>query len=491
MPDRDVNVFKQLDVIFPDLAVGDFVITNGDSGFAQDRFFSGTIKRITGGRIEIAREDGQEGGSDEGWWLVKNKANSPIKMLILSADAGHHVPRSRIVFGDVIKVNGDLWLVMETLRNNRYAVKRFFRFDTDGTQVITEESRTAHLVFHFDEIRCYDCGETAIRAVNGNPYCETHIRAYGRMVSCASCGQTIWNGHSFNNGGDDERYCEPCYRLIREQNRVINNYSFKPEPTFISVVPEPKDLADKLFHGVENEVECPRNTEYEDEPEYDENDNPIERPPSSGTREDLAGKLKKIANKKRKWMYIKSDGSLNNGFEVVTEPATLAAHMTLPWDKICDFYKTKGFNADNTDTCGLHIHCNKNILKEEAQIKLAYFVATQRSKMERIARRPANRWALYKDADEDLTRIHRSSARYEALNWTPAHTVEFRLFKGTVDYKTLMSSLEFTQAIILFTNSVSMDILKNHKEAWKAYLKFCTERKYKFLVPFMADRGAV
>lgn len=493
MPERNFNVFKSLSEIVSELRIGDKIITNGDSGFAQDRYYSGTIKAINGNRIEIARDDNQEGGGENGEWVIKNKANSPIKTLILDPDGGRSVPRSRIQFGDVVNIMEETYVVMELLPHNRILVRRFFRHDSDNSMAIIVES-TIKFLFHFSELRCRDCDAPATRTVNGMPYCERHLAEYGRVVQCATCGQSIWHNASQANGGD-ERYCERCYREIREQNRAINNYSFKPVPQFITVVPEPKELADRLFHGVENEVELgddyPDDDDGDDDIEYDENDEPIEQPRRVQTtdRERLAQELKKLVNKKRKWIYIKSDGSLNNGFEVVTEPATVEAHLSLPWDKVCGFYHKNGIIADNTTTCGLHVHVNKSVLNEEAQIKLAYFVATQKSKMEKVARRPANNWAMYKDARTSLTQIHKSGGKYEALNWSPVNTVEFRLFKGTVNQHIMLASVEFTQACILFTSSVSMDILKEHAKAWKAFVKFCDERKYKHLRSYLVERG--
>jgi hypothetical protein len=48
-----------------------------------------------------------------------------------------------------------------------------------------------------------------------------------------------------------------------------------------------------------------------------------------------------------------------------------------------------------------------------------------------------------------------NSDRYEALNFKNSKTIEFRLFKGSLVYETIMSCLEFTYATWFFTRDAS------------------------------------
>ena len=61
---------------------------------------------------------------------------------------------------------------------------------------------------------------------------------------------------------------------------------------------------------------------------------------------------------------FKSDGSLRNGFEMVTAPCTLAYHRQqidklFDWNGWTDDDKNTYVKAWNTDTCGIHVHLNR------------------------------------------------------------------------------------------------------------------------------------
>jgi hypothetical protein len=55
-----------------------------------------------------------------------------------------------------------------------------------------------------------------------------------------------------------------------------------------------------------------------------------------------------------------------------------------------------------------------------------------------------------KDAKNGNNLQHLNADRYEALNFQNARTVEFRMFKGTLRYETMMACLEFTYATWFF-----------------------------------------
>ena len=266
--------------------------------------------------------------------------------------------------------------------------------------------------------------------------------------------------------------CESCYNEIKEQRKVIHNYSYKPEPIFI--IGKTKDcggLKDKIFTGIEQEVECGENS-----------------------TQDIGASLVNKFTKKNKWFYLKSDGSLSNGFELVTHPANLHGHYDLPWHDVNKFYTDHNVKSDSTTTCGLHIHTNKDIMDDNHQKKLAYFINSQRDNMEHIARRAASRWAKFKRANHPIESIHKSSGeKYEALNWLPPQTVEFRLFKGTINSNIVLASIEFVHSAIMFTQSVdNINILKNTTEAWKRYIDYVSgDKDYKYLLNYLQERGLV
>jgi len=53
-----------------------------------------------------------------------------------------------------------------------------------------------------------------------------------------------------------------------------------------------------------------------------------------------------------------------------------------------------------------------------------------------------------------------SGTRYQAVNFENRNTVEFRLFRGTLNYTTFMATLEIVDALVHWANQLSIsDIL--------------------------------
>lgn len=80
--------------------------------------------------------------------------------------------------------------------------------------------------------------------------------------------------------------------------------------------------------------------------------------------------------------------------------------------------------------------------------------------------------------------------RYEALNFKNEKTVEFRLFKGSLKYETIMACLEFTYATWFFCRDASTKNLTTDQ-----FLKFIcanqNRKDTKFLRSFLKSKGFV
>lgn len=78
-----------------------------------------------------------------------------------------------------------------------------------------------------------------------------------------------------------------------------------------------------------------------------------------GKDDDNASKLKEIANARHDHIYIKSDGSIDDGFEIVSHPMTLDYHQhDMDWEAVLHEAIKMGYRSHQTSTCGLHIHVN-------------------------------------------------------------------------------------------------------------------------------------
>jgi hypothetical protein len=199
---------------------------------------------------------------------------------------------------------------------------------------------------------------------------------------------------------------------------------------------------------------------------------------------------------------MEEDGSLDNGFEMVTAYTGLDVHKNqLQYFK----QKSRGLKSHDTSTCGLHVHVCKANMTTLHGAKLVLFInAPENSSLVKsIARRDASGYAKFQNKKEDKhwlkDSVHSSkdkadqlrrlnSDRYEALNFRNDKTVEFRLFKGTLKYETMVSCLEFAFACWHFTAQASTNELTTSK-----FLEFiCAPENRKdtrFLRAYFKEKG--
>lgn len=176
-------------------------------------------------------------------------------------------------------------------------------------------------------------------------------------------------------------------------------------------------------------------------------------------------------NKKETYIYGMHDGSLSLGFEIATMPATLLFHKTLPYKEMFDYLISQGYRAHDTQTCGLHVHINRNffgesILDQQLCISgLTYLVETYWNEIVTISRRDSNRYSSRFNKKKEDTILNMFSkvtngSKYSAINLQHNNTIELRMFKGTLNYNTFINTLEFVHIlanIVKNTNIYNID----------------------------------
>ena len=181
-----------------------------------------------------------------------------------------------------------------------------------------------------------------------------------------------------------------------------------------------------------------------------------------GKDDDNALRLKDIANVSAENIYIKSDGSIDDGFEIVSHPMTLDYHMnTIDWESLMHEAIRMGYRSHKTSTCGLHVHINRNAFganqeEQEAVIeKVLYFVEKNWNELFRFSRRTEynmNRWSARhgyeKTGKEIMKKAKGDCNRYVAVNLRNYNTIEFRMFRGTLKYNTFIAILQMVNRIV-------------------------------------------
>lgn len=299
------------------------------------------------------------------------------------------------------------------------------------------------------EMWCESCAD------NNASYCDdcneyhTGGSFYVQDSNSSLCENCIGNAN----------YCEDCDEYYingcdeHDDTRVIHDYSYRPDPIFQSV-----DKEERLFFGIEIEVEAGRNR--------------TESAQYASRLEDLS------------LAYLKSDGSLDCGFEIVTHPMS---H---------DFYKQEAYELWNTletlrsrqdikvsawdaRTAGLHIHISRTGFNGGAHMhRFLRLVYDNQTLYEKLAGRSSSRWAKFDDAetgaydgvrDEDGNRVWTSrrnlkrklespqnSDRYSAINTQNHATLEMRIFRSSVNSNTVKAFLDLAHASVEYTRTLSV-----------------------------------
>ncbi len=197
-------------------------------------------------------------------------------------------------------------------------------------------------------------------------------------------------------------------------------------------------------------------------------------------------------SKEETLFYLKEDGSLNNGFEIVTHPCSLNFfEEDFPFKEVLKRCKNYGFKSHDAGTCGLHIHINKSFLTYTQAVRLGVFIHTQPEVMSKFSRRVST-YCKYKELQigegiKDYAR--RNEDRCEALNWQNRKTIEFRMFRGTLKEDTILATLQFVHALCHFLKTVTTPRVVNG-EAWRLFCSYVikNEKTYKTLIEYLKER---
>lgn len=160
-------------------------------------------------------------------------------------------------------------------------------------------------------------------------------------------------------------------------------------------------------------------------------------------------------NREPHW-FTKSDGSLSNGVEIVSDPMTWEEwQKQRPDVEAMLRAASKRFTSYNNETCGMHIHLSRTALDggyhyarmvqlvnpDNLPFILAY---TGRRKS------ALNQWARLPDKNDTLSSSQ--DTRYMAINKT-TNTLEFRLFRGTLHAGSFYKNLLFVVGLTEYTRN--------------------------------------
>lgn len=290
-------------------------------------------------------------------------------------------------------------------------------------------------------------------------------------VACHVCGLLVHTSAACYDEEDedgDAPYCAHCYQ--EQVGDALHSYSYKPAPIFYGSGP--------LYLGVELEVD------------------------GAGQSASHARTALNVMNRRAEYAYMKTDGSLDDGLELVTHPCSLEEHMAnVPWKDTMAVLRDMHYNSHNAGTCGLHVHVNRTALGEHSAAqdetigKILYIFERFWQEVLRFSRRTEsqmNHWAArygYKNSAKEIldhAKYDSGNGRYACVNLTNHDTIEFRAFRGTLKYNTLIATLQFVDRICGVALSLPESEIKNL--GWPAFVLLLTDETTPELIQYLKER---
>jgi hypothetical protein len=253
-------------------------------------------------------------------------------------------------------------------------------------------------------------------------------------------------------------YCEPCDSYYYEgctynhdeedDTRLIHDYSYRPDPIFHSG----EDEQTRLYFGIEIETEV-RGGNYPD-------------------RTNAAEYAQLLEDKQL--AYLKSDGSLECGFEIVTHPMSHHYFMKendLMWEVISKLKQDYNMISWGTKTCGLHVHISRNGFSGGShQHRFLQLVYGNKDFYEVLAGRSSSHWAKFDDVVDHETgkksfknKFDRhGSDRYSAVNTNNRNTLEMRIFRGSLNPRFIKSAIDLAHASVEYTRVMSVQQVRDN-----------------------------
>lgn len=304
------------------------------------------------------------------------------------------------------------------------------------------------------KINCCICGQYTDK---------NRIFLSNRLIICNKCFKQL-NGFTCNKCYGkyikydyDQKYncCKYCADSIKsydQQSQLrIHNYFFKPYPTFYSLDKSKKGL----FMGIQLQI-------------------------GGAKTPDIVNKF--AANNESNFCYIKKDTSIPlYGCEIVSYPATLQYHLSnkTKWKSILKNARQLHFKSYNINNCGLHIHVNKNYFDNKSIQKLDYFINTNQEFFSKLSKRVST-FARFLTKPINSYGIPINYNRHCALNLCNENTIQFRLFRGTLNYKSFISYIELVHYICKYIQSNELQQLNTC-----SFLEYIKEQPTKYLISFI------
>lgn len=305
-------------------------------------------------------------------------------------------------------------------------------------------------------------------------------------IACFRCGyRGIGSGMRWRSVNQREaHYCEDCYQITRNEG-LIHSHNWNPPEFRLTRAKEEQGIFragvdNTLYYGIELEINTPLDRSVE------------------GHAKEFKRFLKDTSMSS--YFYFKRDGSISNGYEIVTHPLTARArNECINWKEICGYLESTGAGSEASGECGLHIHASNRALAPRDIGKLKYFFWANRVEIGKLSRRnnyrycEQERWSvrkLWSDKANYLQNYPDSGNRYSAINvHTGKPTVEFRVLRGTLEYRRLLACFQFVDSLIHYVKASSI-LAQDSSYSWQSYCSWLRDiNRYNHLELYLEAEG--
>lgn len=212
---------------------------------------------------------------------------------------------------------------------------------------------------------------------------------------------------------------------------------------------------DSLFYGVELEVEYGGESDRE---------------------------AAKVVNEMRKdgvpFVYASHDGSLNNGIEFITMPATIGYHKSIEseYEKIFKMLVKDGYRGHNSENAGIHVHFSRDyfegnelylsnllLLVDRFWDEIIVFSRRDYNRCKQYMKKVSSDYSTNKYYIDEYNSSDSHSGHYYAVNITNEDTIELRFFKSTLNVNTFMCILDFVDKLVRTAKTKTPSQIMNMK----------------------------
>lgn len=304
------------------------------------------------------------------------------------------------------------------------------------------------------EKKCYFCGNDSDNIFNtvGGAFivCENCI---DNLQRCKICDRVLSPAKRIEKDFPCE--CDACKKRVQSYS-YSHNYNYIPS----KIEDEPSDTT---LYG--SELEITKGSLWEEDEE-----------------------LLKIRDTYPN--IICNDGSIcGNGFEIISMPMSLRKWKSqeLKIKHLFDYLISKGYTSHDNGSCGLHIHATRP--SDEVIDRIIFIMEFYKEELKKFARRGGNSYNCWY-SEYNTSNIEKlkclsevkdvwNSNRYMVLNTRNEKTIEFRLFRGTLNFETYFATLELVDNIMRLCGDLKKPV---SQITWKALTgtpfakKYCKEK---------------